>query len=107
MSPGSEDYNPPPAPELVDQFRRFLDSQVQVSEGARIRLLGFQMDRVSSFVRNAASQRLKYDTSPQNGCCRALESTAGELAESKAVQRFATLSGAGTALYSAGKVTAR
>jgi glyoxylase-like metal-dependent hydrolase (beta-lactamase superfamily II) len=26
--------HPPPAPELVDQFRRFLDSQVQVSEGA-------------------------------------------------------------------------
>jgi hypothetical protein len=26
MSPGSEDYNLPPAPELVDQFRRFLDS---------------------------------------------------------------------------------
>jgi hypothetical protein len=34
MSPGSEDHNLPPAPELVDQFRRFLDSQVQVSEGA-------------------------------------------------------------------------
>jgi hypothetical protein len=34
MSPGSEDYNPPPAPELVDRFRRFLDRQVQVSEGA-------------------------------------------------------------------------
>jgi hypothetical protein len=33
MSAGSEDYNLPPAPELVDQFRRFLDSQVQVSEG--------------------------------------------------------------------------
>jgi len=33
MSPGSEDYNLPPAPELVDQFRRFLGSQVQVSEG--------------------------------------------------------------------------
>ena len=38
------------------------------------------------------------DTSPQNGCCRALESTAGELAESKADRRFAALSGAGTAL---------
>jgi hypothetical protein len=34
MSPGSEDYNLPPAPELVDQFRRFLDSQVQAPEGA-------------------------------------------------------------------------
>jgi hypothetical protein len=34
MSPGSEDYNLSPASELVDQFRRFLDSQVQVSEGA-------------------------------------------------------------------------
>ena len=33
MSPGSEDYNLPPAPELVDQFCRFLDSQVQVSDG--------------------------------------------------------------------------
>jgi hypothetical protein len=32
MSPGSEDYNLPPAPELVDQFRRFLDGQVQVSK---------------------------------------------------------------------------
>jgi hypothetical protein len=28
MSPGSEDYNLLPAPELVDQFRRFLDSEV-------------------------------------------------------------------------------
>ena len=34
MSPGSEDYNLSPASELVDQFRRFLDSQVQVSESA-------------------------------------------------------------------------
>jgi hypothetical protein len=34
MSPGSEDYNLSPASELVDQFRRFLGSQVQVSEGA-------------------------------------------------------------------------
>jgi hypothetical protein len=34
MSPGSEDYNLCPASELVDQFRRFPDSQVQVSEGA-------------------------------------------------------------------------
>jgi hypothetical protein len=33
MRPGSEDYNLPPAPEPVDQFRRFLDTQVQVSEG--------------------------------------------------------------------------
>jgi hypothetical protein len=34
MSPGSEGYNLPPAPELIDQFRRSLDSQVHVSEGA-------------------------------------------------------------------------
>jgi hypothetical protein len=34
MGPGSEDNNLPPAPELVDQFRRFIGSQVQVSEGA-------------------------------------------------------------------------
>jgi len=54
-----------------------------------------------------ASHRLMGDTPPQNGCCRALESTAGELAESKADRRFAALSGARTALYSAGKVTAR
>ena len=40
-------------------------------------------------------------TSPQNGCCGALESAAGELAESKADRRFAALSGAGMALYGA------
>jgi len=34
MSAGVEDYSLPPTPEFVDQFRRFLDSQVQVSEGA-------------------------------------------------------------------------
>jgi hypothetical protein len=34
MSPGSEDYNLSPASELVDQFRRSLDSEVQLSEGA-------------------------------------------------------------------------
>jgi hypothetical protein len=34
MSPGSEDYELPPAPGLLDQFRRFLDSQVQVPQGA-------------------------------------------------------------------------
>jgi hypothetical protein len=34
MSLGSEHYNLSPASELVDQFHRFLDSQVQVSEGA-------------------------------------------------------------------------
>ena len=33
MSPGGEDHNLPPATEPVDQFRRFLDTQVQVSEG--------------------------------------------------------------------------
>lgn len=31
MSPGSEEYKVPPAPELLDQFRRFFDSQVQLS----------------------------------------------------------------------------
>jgi len=34
MSPGSEEYRVPPAPELLDQFRRFFDSQVQLSERA-------------------------------------------------------------------------
>lgn len=34
MSSGSEDYKLPPAPELVDGFRRFMDSRVQVSERA-------------------------------------------------------------------------
>ena len=34
MSQGSEDYNLPPAPELLDQFRRFLNNQVQVSQGS-------------------------------------------------------------------------
>jgi len=33
MSPGGEDHDLPPAPESVDQFRRFLDTQAQVSEG--------------------------------------------------------------------------
>lgn len=34
MSPGSENYKVPPSPELVDQFRRFLDRQVDVPSGA-------------------------------------------------------------------------
>jgi hypothetical protein len=34
MSSGGEEQNLPPAPESVDQFRRFLNTQVQVSEGA-------------------------------------------------------------------------
>jgi len=34
MSPGSEDYCLPPVPELLDQFRRFLDSQIRVRQGA-------------------------------------------------------------------------
>lgn len=34
MSPGCEEYNLPPAPELLDQFRQFLDRQVQVFKGA-------------------------------------------------------------------------
>lgn len=32
MSPGSEDYKVPPPPELIAEFRRFLDSQIPVSE---------------------------------------------------------------------------
>jgi len=68
-------------------------------------IAGFQVDRVSSLFENAASQRLKGDTSLQNGCCRALERTAGELAESKVDRGFVALSG--TVLDSAGKVTAR
>ena len=31
MSPGSEEYRVPPAPELLNQFREFFDSQVQLS----------------------------------------------------------------------------
>ena len=34
MSPGSEDYKVPPLPGLLEQFRRFLDRQVGVSQGA-------------------------------------------------------------------------
>jgi hypothetical protein len=34
MSPGSENYKLPPAPELLTEFRRFLDSQVPVEQGA-------------------------------------------------------------------------
>jgi hypothetical protein len=85
-------------------FRQFLDSRVPIEQGA-----GWTLGRIRFgwVLRNAASQQLKDDTSPQNGCCRALESTAGEVAESKADRRFASLSGAGTVLYSAGKVTAR
>jgi hypothetical protein len=61
-----------------------------------------------SEIRKSHNKILKIPvTVSQNGCCRALESTAGELAESKADRRFAALSGARTALYSAGKVTAR
>jgi hypothetical protein len=92
----------------IIEFRQFLDSQVPIEQGARS-LVGGRPDGSGLVwvLRNAASQRLKDDTSPQNGCCRALESTAGELAESKADRRFAALSGAGTALYGAGKVTAR
>lgn len=32
MSPGSEDYKVAPAPEVVDEFRRFMDSQVKAPE---------------------------------------------------------------------------
>ena len=34
MSPGSDDYKTPPPQGLLDEFRRFLDSQVQVPQGA-------------------------------------------------------------------------
>jgi hypothetical protein len=34
MSPGSEDYKVAPPPGLLDEFRRFMDSRVQASEGA-------------------------------------------------------------------------
>src|SRR5262249_40169895 len=34
MSPGSEEYHVPPSPGLLDDFRRFLDCQAQVSQGA-------------------------------------------------------------------------
>jgi len=44
---------------------------------------------------------------PPKGAAERWKVTAGELVESKAVARFAALNGAGPALYSAGKVTAR
>jgi hypothetical protein len=34
MSPGSEDYKVAPPPGVLDEFRRFMDSRVQASEGA-------------------------------------------------------------------------
>ena len=34
MSPGSENYKLPPAPELLIEFRQFLDSQVPIEQGA-------------------------------------------------------------------------
>jgi hypothetical protein len=34
ISSGSEDYKEPPPPGLLEQFRRFLDGQVEVSQGA-------------------------------------------------------------------------
>ena len=34
MSPGSENYKLPPAPELLTEFRRFLDSHALVEQGA-------------------------------------------------------------------------
>jgi hypothetical protein len=34
MSPGSENYKLPPAPELLIEFRQFLDSQVPIEKGA-------------------------------------------------------------------------
>jgi hypothetical protein len=34
MSPGSEDYKVAPPPRALDEFRRFMDSQVQAFEGA-------------------------------------------------------------------------
>jgi hypothetical protein len=44
------------------------------------------------------------DTSPQNGCCRALESCCRVAGENKRVPCFATLEGAGAALCSARKL---
>jgi hypothetical protein len=34
MSPGSENYKVPPGPELLIEFRQFLDSQVPIERGA-------------------------------------------------------------------------
>jgi len=34
MSPRSQDYKVPPSEEVLDQFRRFLNSQVQVPQGS-------------------------------------------------------------------------
>jgi hypothetical protein len=34
MSPGCENYKLPPAPELLVEFRQFLDSQVPIEQGA-------------------------------------------------------------------------
>jgi hypothetical protein len=49
-SPASEDYNLPPALELVDQFRRFLHSQVQVSENRWVRFAGGSKQIASQYV---------------------------------------------------------
>jgi hypothetical protein len=46
-------------PVILIEFRRFLIVGGERPDGSG--LVGF--------LRNAASQRLKYDTSPQNGCC--------------------------------------
>ena len=34
MSPGSESYKLPPAPELLIEFRQFLDRQIPIGQGA-------------------------------------------------------------------------
>jgi hypothetical protein len=54
----------------IIEFRQFLDSQVPIEQGARS-LVGGRPDGSGLVwvLRNAASQRLKDDTSPQNGCC--------------------------------------
>jgi hypothetical protein len=46
------------------------------------------MDRVSSLFRNAASQRLKGDTSPQHPAKRALQTVQGERLTGEEMQRL-------------------
>ena len=70
-------------------------------------LLGSKRDRVSRLgLENAPTQR-RGRTGHPPGVLQSDGLTVGELAESTAVARFAALYGAGAALYSTGKVTAR
>lgn len=59
MSPGSEDYKLAPASGLLDEFRQFMDGQVQSPKAARVRCHGSRTDRGRARFENAASQRLK------------------------------------------------